>query len=217
MGPVNARPEQDVRINHSEQNREEIPGRFSTTRAPTRQHVKMFKQVRAPPDHLKERACPETVTQGVDTERYVELKFRIGETVFAAHDKAEMRRAKIRVIASPDFLHTSKSLFWPDVKMLTGTDLDWVQPSSMAIGVQRQNEMNPIIIFFAGNRDHLHSRGLLSRLREPTTAEDAVWQPIKDNLESNLRSHGHVKGRRIPERQNQCSCCLRDMHTLRMD
>ena len=130
MGPMNARPEQDVKMNHSEQNREEIPGRISTTRAPTEQHAKMFKQVRAPPDHVKERACPKTVTQGVDTERYSELKFRTDETVFAAYDKAEMRRAKILVIASTDFLHTSKSLFWPDVLMLTGTDLDWMQPSS---------------------------------------------------------------------------------------
>ena len=37
---------------------------------------------------------------------------------------------------------------------------------------------------FAGINDHLHSRNLLSRLREPTTAEDAVWPAIKDLLES---------------------------------
>ena len=55
MGPVNARPLQDVRMNHSEGNREERPGRFLTTRAPIGQHVKMFKQVRAPPSHVKER------------------------------------------------------------------------------------------------------------------------------------------------------------------
>ena len=34
MGPVNARPLQDVRLNHDEGNREERPGRFPTTRAP---------------------------------------------------------------------------------------------------------------------------------------------------------------------------------------
>ena len=55
MGPVNARPLQDVRMNHSEGNREERPGRFLTTRAPIGQHVKMFKQVRAPPSHVKVR------------------------------------------------------------------------------------------------------------------------------------------------------------------
>ena len=41
MGPVNARPLQDVRLNHDEGNREERPGRFLTTRAPTGQHVKI--------------------------------------------------------------------------------------------------------------------------------------------------------------------------------
>ena len=44
--------------------------------------------------------------------------------------------------------------------------------------------MNPITIVFAGINDHLHSRGFLSRLREPTTAEAAVWPAKKDILES---------------------------------
>ena len=65
MGPVNARPLQDVRMNHSEQNREERPGRLLTIRAPTGQHVKMFKQVRAPPAHVKERAYPKSAAQDV--------------------------------------------------------------------------------------------------------------------------------------------------------
>ena len=34
MGPVNARPLQDVKLNHDEGNREKRPGRFLTTRAP---------------------------------------------------------------------------------------------------------------------------------------------------------------------------------------
>ena len=63
-------------------------------------------------------------------------------------------------------------------------DLDQMQSVSMAIGVQRQTEMRPITIVFAGMNDHLHSRGFLSRLREPTTAEGAVWPAIKDILES---------------------------------
>ena len=83
-----------------------------------------------------------------------------------------------------DFVHTSKSLFWPDVIMLTAVDLDLMQSVSMAIGVQRQMKMNSIMIVFAGMKDHLHNRGFLSRLREPTTAEDAVWPAIKDILES---------------------------------
>ena len=55
MGPVNARPLQDVRLNHDEGNREERPGRFLITRAPFGQHVKMFRQLKTPPGHLKER------------------------------------------------------------------------------------------------------------------------------------------------------------------
>ena len=92
-----------------------------------------------------------------------------------------MRKAKLLVVASSDFVHTSKSLFWSDVIILAGTVLDWMQSLSMAIGVQCQTEMKPIIIVFAGINDLLHSRRLLSRLREPITAEDAVWRAIKDD------------------------------------
>ena len=106
------------------------------------------------------------------------------ETIFAAYDKAEMREAKIMIVANSEFVHTSKSLFWSDVIMLAAVDLDLLQSVSMAIGVQRQTEMNPITIVFAGINDHLHSRGLLNRLREPTTAENAVFLAIKDILES---------------------------------
>ena len=53
MGPVNARPFQDVRLNHDEGNREERPGRFLTTRAPIGQHMKMFRQLTTPPGHVK--------------------------------------------------------------------------------------------------------------------------------------------------------------------
>ena len=68
--------------------------------------------------------------------------------------------------------------------MLAAIDLDLMESVSMAIGVQRQTEMNPITIVFAGINDYLHSRGFPSRLREPTTAEAAVWPAIKDILES---------------------------------
>ena len=47
--------------------------------------------------------------------------------------------------------------------MLAAIDLDLMQSVSMAIGVQRQTEMNPITIVFDGINDHLHSRGFLSR------------------------------------------------------
>ena len=58
--------------------------------------------------------------------------------------------------------------------MLAAVDLDLMQSLSMAIGVQRQTEVKPITIVFAGINDYLHSRGFLSRFREHLTAEDAV-------------------------------------------
>ena len=45
MGPVNARPLQDKKMNHDEGNREERPGKILTTRARIGQDVKMFKQI----------------------------------------------------------------------------------------------------------------------------------------------------------------------------
>ena len=185
MGPVKARPLQDVKLNHDEGNREERPGRFLTTSAPIGQHVKMFRQVKAPPGHVKERAYPKQVNQEGDVQRYGALKaIKKDETIFAAYDKAELRKAKIMMVASSDFVYTSKSLFWPDVKMLAAVDLDLMQSVSMEIGVQRQTEMHQITIILAGINNHLHSRGFLSRLREPTTAKGAVWPAIKDILES---------------------------------
>ena len=185
MGPVNARPLQDLRLNHDEGNREERPGRFLTTRAPIGQHVKIFRQLMKPPGHVKERVYPKLMNQDGDAERYGGLKaIKKDETIFAAHDKAEMRKAKIMVVANSEFVYTSKSLFLPDVIKLAAVDLDLLQSISLAIGVQRQTDMNPITIVFAGINDHLHSRGFLSRLRDPTTEENAVWPAIKDILES---------------------------------
>ena len=182
---MNARPLQDVRLNHDEGNREERPGRFLTTRAPIGQHVKMFRQVTAPPGHVKERIYPKLVNQDGDVQRYGGLKaIKKDETNFAAYDKAKIRKAKIMIVANSEFVHTSKSLFWPDVIVLAAVDLDLLQAVSMAIGLQRQTDMNPITIVFAGINEHLHSRGFLSRLRDPTTAENAVWPAIKDILES---------------------------------
>ena len=49
-------------------NREERPGRFLTTRAPIGQYVKMFRQVKAHPGHVKERAYPKQVSQEGDVQ-----------------------------------------------------------------------------------------------------------------------------------------------------
>ena len=147
--------------------------------------MKMFRQLKTPPVHVKERVYPKQVNQEGGKQRYGGLKaIKKDETIFAAYDKAEMRKAKTMIVANSDFVHTSKSLFWPDVIILAAVDLDLRQSVSMAIRVQRQTEMNPITFVFAGINEHLHRRGFLSRLREPTTAEAAVWPAIKDILES---------------------------------
>ena len=96
MGPVNARPLQDVRLNHDEGKREERPGRFLTTRAPIGQHVKIFRQLTTPPGHVKERVYPKLVNQDGDAQRYGGLTaIKKDETIFAAYDKAEMRKARM--------------------------------------------------------------------------------------------------------------------------
>ena len=173
-----------MKLNHDEENQEERPGRFVTTRASIGQHVKMFSQVKAPPGHVKERAYPKQVNQEGDVQRYGGLKARKkDETTFAAYDKAETRKANIMIVASSDFVYTSKSLFWPDVIMLAAVDLDLMQSVSTAIGVQRQTQMQPITIVFAGINEHLHSRGFLSSFREPSAAKSAVRPAIKDIFE----------------------------------
>ena len=87
--------------------------------------MKMFERIRAPPGHVKDRAYPKQVTQEGDVQRYGGMKMtRKDETIFAAYDKAEMRKANNVMIANSDFVQCSKSLFWPDVIMLAAVDLD---------------------------------------------------------------------------------------------
>ena len=72
-------------------------------------------QVQEPPSHVKERAYPKEAEQEGDAEGYGDLKFNIDETIFAAYEKEEMRKAKKLVIASSDYVNLTKSLFGPDV------------------------------------------------------------------------------------------------------
>ena len=151
MGPVNARPLQDVKLNHDEVNREERTERFLTTRAPIRQHVKKKVQTdKSTPRSCKKRSYPKQVSQEGDVQRYGGLKaIKKDETIFAACDKAEKRKAEIMIVTSSDFVYTSKSLFWL-VIMLAAVDLDLMQSVSMAIGVQRETELNHRICWHEG-------------------------------------------------------------------
>ena len=127
-----------------------------TTRAPIGQHVKIIRQVKAPPGHVKEKGYPKQGNQEGDVMRYGGLKAIMkDEAIFAAYDKAQLRKATIMIVTSSDFVYTSKSLFWPDVIMLAAVDLDLMQSVSMAIGLQGQKEMHPVTIVFAGINDHL--------------------------------------------------------------
>ena len=106
--------------------------------APIGPHGKMFKQIQAPPSHVKERAYLKQVTPVGDVQRYGGMKMiRKDETIFATYDKVEMRKAKILIVLKSDCAHTSKSLFWPDVIMMAAVDLDLMHSVSMAIGIQR--------------------------------------------------------------------------------
>ena len=61
----------------------------------------MLRQIKAPPGQVKERAYPKQVNQEGDVQRYGDLKaIKKDETIFAAYDKAEMRKAKIMIVAS---------------------------------------------------------------------------------------------------------------------
>ena len=84
-----------------------------------------YEDVQAGESTVKERAYPKQVNQEGDIQRYGGLQaIKKDETIFAAYDKAEMRKAKIMIFANSDFVHTSKSLFWPDVIMLAAVDLN---------------------------------------------------------------------------------------------
>ena len=52
------------------------------------------------------------MSQDYDVQRYGGLKaIKKDETIFAAYDKAEIRKAEIMIVANSEFVHTSKSLF----------------------------------------------------------------------------------------------------------
>ena len=141
MGPVKARPLPDVKLNL-------VVNLYEGTNRTTRKNVQADKST---PRSRKRKSVPETSKPEDDVQRYGGLKaIKKDETIFAAYDKAEMRKAKSMVVVSSDFVYTSKSLFLPDVIMLAAVDLELMQSLSMAIGVQRQVEMNPITIIFAG-------------------------------------------------------------------
>ena len=88
-----------------------------------------------------------------------------------------------------------------------------MQSLSLVIGVQRQTEMNTIIIVLAGTKNCLCSRGLLNKLREPTTAEAAIWPAIKQLFEPTGDITDVLKDGSFQTKIPRASLCyLQDMH-----
>ena len=71
----------------------------------------MFRQLTTPPGHVKERIYPKLVDQDSDVQRYGVLKaIKKDEIIFAAYDKAEMRKAKIMIVANSVRVHLQVSV-----------------------------------------------------------------------------------------------------------
>ena len=108
-----------------------------------------------------------------------QLEIQYRGFIFAAYDKVEMRKSKVRENRKKSkendsrsgYINPSKSLIWPGMITLTGIDLDWMQSTSMAIEIQQKRGVNPITITCT------------VEVRDATTAEAAVWPAIKDILE----------------------------------
>ena len=61
---------------------------------------------------MKERAYPKQVIRESNVQRYGGLKaVKKDETIFAVYDKAEMRKAKIMIVANSDFVYTLSLCF----------------------------------------------------------------------------------------------------------
>ena len=73
--------------------------------------MKMIRQLKTPTGQVKEKVYPKQVNQEGDAERYGEMKaIKKDETIFAAYDKAEMRKAKIMIVANSEFVHFQVSV-----------------------------------------------------------------------------------------------------------
>ena len=109
-----------------------------------------------------------------DDKIYAGLMAPVGDSLFAAYDPLGMKAAKYLIVASSDYLYTPRSLFWPDLIFLTAPKFDRGQSAGMMISVRRVVSMEPHMIVVADSNDHLHSRGLLSRLTDGSIPSNEV-------------------------------------------
>ena len=177
FGPLNTRSLTDVRQRARELTPPARKGKFQAENKPNKKHHKMYRQFAKPPGQTPgeySEDYPRTTTVDGDDKRYGKLKAPIGDGLFAAYDPLEMKAAKYLIVASSDYLYTPRSLFWPDVIFLTAPKLDWGQAIGMMISVRRVVSMEPQVIVVAGSKDHLQSRGLLTRLTDGSIPSNEV-------------------------------------------
>ena len=120
------------------------------------------------------RDYPRATSVEGDEKRYAGLMASVGYSLFAAYDPLDMKAAKYLIVASSDYFYTPRFLFWLDVIFLTAPKLDWGQSAGMMISVRRVVSMEPQVIVVAGSKDHLQSRGLLSRLTDGSIPSNEV-------------------------------------------
>ena len=177
FGPLNTRFLTDVRQRARERTPPARKGKFQTDNKPNNKHHKMYRQFAKPPGQTPgeySRDYPLTNMVDGDDRRYGKLKAPVGDGLFAAYDPLDMKAAKYLIVASSDYLHTPRSLFWPDVIFLTAPKLDWGQSIGLMISVRRVVSMESQVIVVAGSKDHLQSRGLLSRLTDGSIPSNEV-------------------------------------------
>ena len=120
------------------------------------------------------RGDPRATSVEGDDRRNEVLSTPMGDCLFSAYDPLDVKAAKYLIVASSDYLHTPRSLFWPDVIFLTAPKLKWGQSVGMTISVRRTVSMDPQVIIIAGSSDHPKSRGLLSRLTNASIPRNEV-------------------------------------------
>ena len=174
FGPLNTRSLTDVHRRARELTPPARKSKFLAENKPNNKHHKMYRQFAKPRGQGYSRDYPRATSVKGDDKRYAGLMAPAGDSLFAAYDPLDMKAAKYLIVASSDYLYTPRSLFWPDVIVLTAPKLDWGQSAGMMISVRRVVSMEPQVIVVAGSNDHLQSRGLLSRLTDGSIPSNEV-------------------------------------------
>ena len=102
FGPLNTRSLTDVRLRAREWTPPAQKGKLLAENKPNNKYHKLYRQFSKPP--------------GQAPGEYSRVLRPVGDSLFAAYDPLDIKEAKYLIVASSDYLYTSRSLFWPDVK-----------------------------------------------------------------------------------------------------